>query len=368
MAAQATATKGAFIVVEGLTAVGKSTLVEQLASELDLEIGVVQPPEFKGAVGLLEDDQMALEARHALFFSAICLAARKIDEMLLEGKMVIVDSWVFRTQATHLSLGSTLALKIPAWFPQPDVKILLTCDSSIREERIQQRGTPSGYWKAQCELHTEEILAWYHKNIKGLVEVDTNRSIELVMGELISRVRPTVRKKRELFKSKVSEENLKRKFLQPDLDALDEDIVQCRALIKEAKDMGQEATEQSSESWHDNYNFEESQRQLKMHMNNLGRLSNAREKAEVVSPGNEINTVDVGALVEFKIVGTEKTADAHVGSYLVGEQNRIKGFMSYDAPRVAGLMGSKVGETRRIQLDGGMTDVVITAITRSPLL
>jgi transcription elongation GreA/GreB family factor len=144
--------------------------------------------------------------------------------------------------------------------------------------------------------------------------------------------------------------------------------VKCRALIKEAKDLGQEATEQSSESWHDNYNFEESQRQLKMHLNNLGRLSNAREKAEIVSPPAEFSIVDVGALVEFKILGTEKTFDAHVGSYLVGEINREKGFMSYDAPRVAGLMGGKIGDTRRIQLDRGMTDVIITSVIRSPLL
>jgi thymidylate kinase/transcription elongation GreA/GreB family factor len=368
MASPAASTKGAFVVLEGLTGVGKSTLVQNLAEELDLDWASVQATEYQAAVKLLEDDTLALEARHLLFFSAITLAARQINDLLDEGKMVIVDSWVYRTQATHLALGSSLTLKIPTWFPQPDVKILLTCEESARQKRIQERGTSAGYWKRQCEEHSEEILAWYRKNIKGLVEVDTNRDISLVMGELVSRVRPTVRKRRDLLKSKDTEENLKRRFLQPDLDALDEDIVHCRALIKEAKDMGQEATEQSSESWHDNYNFEESQRQLKMHMNNLGRLSNAREKAEIVTPSEVFETVDVGAHVEFKIHNTEKTGDAHVGSYLVGEQNRIKGFMSYDAPRVAGLMGSKVGETRRIQLDGGMTDVVITAITRSPLL
>ena len=359
---------GAFIVVEGLTGVGKSTLVEKLAADLDLEVCAVPVAEYKSAAVLLEDDELALEARHALFFSAACLAARQINNMLLEGKMVIVDSWVFRTQATHVALGSTLALKIPSLFPQPDIKILLTCDESVRQQRISERGTPTGYWKATCEQHSDEILAWYRKNIKSLVEVDTNRDVALVVGELISRVRPTVRKKRELLKTAQPDESLKRKFLQPDLDALDEDIVKCRALIKEAKDLGQEATEQSSESWHDNYNFEESQRQLKMHLNNLGRLSNAREKAEIVSPPAEFSIVDVGALVEFKILGTEKTFEAHVGSYLVGEINREKGFMSYDAPRVAGLMGGKVGDTRRIQLDRGMTDVVITSVKRSPLL
>ena len=66
---------GAFIVVEGLTGVGKSTLVNRLASDLDLEVCPIQVAEYKPAANLLEDDKMALEARHALFFSALCFAA-----------------------------------------------------------------------------------------------------------------------------------------------------------------------------------------------------------------------------------------------------------------------------------------------------
>jgi len=156
--------------------------------------------------------------------------------------------------------------------------------------------------------------------------------------------------------------------LQSDLDALDVDIEECKRLIKEAKEMGQEAAEQSSESWHDNYNFEESQRLLKMYMNNLGSLSNAREKATLVTPSDDITTVQVGATVEFQVAGSERKETVHIGSYLVGEQNRAKGFMSYDAPRIAGLIGGAVGDKRQIQLDAGLTDVEITSIRRSALI
>ena len=158
------------------------------------------------------------------------------------------------------------------------------------------------------------------------------------------------------------------KFLFADLEALDADIVQNQAHIKEAKEMGQEATEQSSESWHDNYNFEESQRQLKMHMNNLGRLSNMREKAEVVTPAENPLTVEVGTHVHYTIVGAAGVESVHVGSFAVGEVNRAKGFISYDAPRVAGLIGGKRGDTRTIRLDAGDTPVVIVDIKKSDLI
>ena len=366
MAEKKTQPKGAFIVVEGLIGSGKSTVAKELAGELDLEYMVTLPAEFKATFDLLENDPAMLEARHALFFSSLCRVAKIINEKIEQGEMVIIDSWIYRTQATHSALGSTLNLKPPTWFPQPDVKLLLTCSDEIRLSRVAARGRESGYWKSRCEEKSEEILDWYRKNVKGLVEVNVDRDLALIRGELISKVRPTVRKKRELMKAK--EGPASRKFLIADLEALDADIVQNQAHIKEAKDMGQEATEQSSESWHDNYNFEESQRQLKMHMNNLGRLSNMREKAEVVTPVEDPLSVEVGTHVHYTIVGAEGVESVHVGSFAVGEVNRAKGFISYDAPRVAGLIGGKRGDTRTIRLDAGDTPVVIVDIKRSELI
>lgn len=366
MADKKTQPKGAFIVVEGLIGSGKSTVAKELAGELDLEYMVSLPLEYKTAFDSLENDPAMLEARHALFFSSLCKVAKIINEKIDLGEMVIIDSWIYRTQATHAALGSTLNLKPPAWFPQPDVKLLLTCSDEIRIGRVASRGRECGYWKSRCEEKSTEILDWYRKNVKGLVEVNVDREFSLIRGELISKVRPTIRKKRDLMKAK--EGPASRRFLLNDLEALDADIVQNQAHIKEAKDMGQEATEQSSESWHDNYNFEESQRQLKMHMNNLGRLSNMREKAEVVIPTDNPELVDVGTHVFYTIVGTDSVDSVHVGSFAVGDVNREKGFISYEAPRVAGLVGGRRGDTRIIRLDSGDTPVIIIDIKKSELI
>jgi len=366
MADKKTQPKGAFIVVEGLIGSGKSTVAKDLAVQLDLEYMVALPAEYKSTFDFLENDPDVLEARHALYFSSLCRVARIINEKIEHGEMVIMDSWIYRTQATHLVLGSTLNLKPPPWFPQPDVKLLLICSDEVRLSRVAARGRASGYWKSRCEEKSSEILEWYRKNVKGMVEINVDRDLDLIRGELISKVRPTIRKKRDLMK--VKEGPITRNFLQDDLDALDADIIQNQGHIKEAKDMGQEATEQSSESWHDNYNFEESQRQLKMHMNNLGRLSNMREKAKLVIPVENPETVDVAVHVFYKIVGTEEIDSVHVGSFTVGDINRKKGFVSYDAPRVMGLIGGKVGDIRMIRLDGGDAEVLIVDIKKSELI
>lgn len=360
MAAKDKSKNGLFIVVEGLTCTGKSTFAKFLSESLNIEYISPVPDEFRTALEFLEGDKDALEARHCLFHSAMCYTAKLVNAKINQGQMVVVDSWIYRTQASHSAMGSTVLLKIPNWFPQPDLKILLNCAEDTRKDRLLSRGPVTGLWKAHCEDFSVEILQWYKENVKGWIEVDVARDMELVKGELLARVRPTIRRRREQLA--VQTAVVTRKFLQTDLDALDKDIEHCQGLIREAKAMGQEATEQSSETWHDNYNFEEAQRQLKMHMNILGGLSSAREKSEVVqSPENPL-FVDVGVTVYFEVCETGEVENVKIGSYRVSEENRLKGFISYEAPRVSGLMAGKVGEIKNIFSDLGETSVKIQKI------
>jgi len=376
-------TRGVFIVIEGLTGVGKSTAAELVAEKLGIHYVDPFSNEFKSVRRVLDSDPEVLDARYALFFAAVLHAGSAIDSLLSSGESVIVDSWIYRTHATHQSLGSKMNLKAPAWLPEPDVKILLTCDEEVRKARIERRGTPAEHWKRMCEDVSSQILEWYRKNIKKLIEIDVSYaaatpkegddsererqiSVDRMVGDIVAKVRPVIKKRNVGAQPPTA--IVERYFLQQDLNDLDVQIELIRGLIKEAKELGQESTEQSSESWHDNYNFEESQRNLRMHQNTLGGLSNAREKALVVTPSQNPVTVEVGCQVTLKVVGTDRSYDMHVGSYMVCNELRERGFVSYDAAALSGLMGKKVGEVHRVKNGHEEIEVEILSIGRSPRL
>lgn len=156
-----------------------------------------------------------------------------------------------------------------------------------------------------------------------------------------------------------------RLFLHPDLDALDAQIEALKSQIRAVKLEAQEGTEQSSESWHDNYVFEESQRQLKMLLNLLGGLSNARENAVLTAPPGDPQTVEVGTTVEFLMNGQLDAIS--IGSFMVSESLRARDFVSYEAPLAVCLLGLKPGETRLADLNGRAVEVEIRSVTTASL-
>ena len=147
-----------------------------------------------------------------------------------------------------------------------------------------------------------------------------------------------------------------RYFLQSDLDDLDDLIDDVRAQIRRVKLEAQEGTEQSSESWHDNY----AQRQLKMLLNHLGGLSNARENAELVTAAPDSEVVAIGSRVKLRMNG--HTDEIYIGSYMVGVRLRDKEYVSYEAPLAAGLLGARVSEKRTVEIGGKNVEIEVLEI------
>lgn len=157
-------------------------------------------------------------------------------------------------------------------------------------------------------------------------------------------------------------------FLAPDLEDLDAEIARIRAIIRETKLEAQEGTEQSSESWHDNYVFEESQRQLKMYLNHLGGLSKARERAEVISAPTSPEEVTIGTTVSFRIEEERISDTFSIGSYMVFDRLRELDFISYETPIASILMGAKVGDVRSGVVAGRTKTLLIQSITSAESL
>jgi transcription elongation GreA/GreB family factor len=152
-------------------------------------------------------------------------------------------------------------------------------------------------------------------------------------------------------------------FLQFDLDALDAEINVARDEIRRVKLEANESNEQSSESWHDNYTFEESQRQLKMLLNLLGGLSKARERSQVVTPKANPNVTDIGTTVTFVDNDKKFSDEISIGSYMVSKKLMDLDFVSYESPLGALLLGSTVGDTRVGKVGNRELNVTITGIS-----
>ncbi|MEA3248787.1 MAG: GreA/GreB family elongation factor [Patescibacteria group bacterium] len=134
-------------------------------------------------------------------------------------------------------------------------------------------------------------------------------------------------------------------FLQADYDALLERIEDLREKIKDRYKTVVESAEQSSETWHDNYEHEEGQRQIAMLGQRLESLVAVVNAAEMVTP--EVgDQVDIGARVTTEDVESGELRTYAICGFmcLTGAEDAI----SYTSPIAKSLMGAKVGEIREI--------------------
>lgn len=151
-------------------------------------------------------------------------------------------------------------------------------------------------------------------------------------------------------------------FLAEDLRHLRDGIDDVREQIRRAKHESAESVEQSSESWHDNFTFEEAQRQLRMLLNHLAGLSKSLERAELVTAPTDPRRAEVGTRVRFRDETTGLEDEIVIGSAMVGPVMAARGCVSYLAPLGKLLHRAGPGEKRTGQVGGRSVDLEIVAI------
>ncbi len=129
-------------------------------------------------------------------------------------------------------------------------------------------------------------------------------------------------------------------FLKNDLEALD---LQIADLKQQLKDAGQEmgaSTQESSETWHDNFGHEDSTRRFGMISGRLNELQAIRNNAQLIEPPIRINTVGVGCRVVIEDEAGKKRS-VRIGSYFTLSD---KTAASYIAPLGQLLMNAEIGD------------------------
>ena len=174
---------GKFIVIEGLDATGKSTLVEKLAERLNATL--LQCPPRLEAPDLSDTDLRAYfddrpPVQRRAYYRAANLIASEQAEMALQNDHVVMDRyWTSTVAFAALDDDSDLDQEWQGRYPpelrKPDAVILLTVDEENRTKRMSGRGEPITDEEqnlAEDVVHREDVLRVYRRF--DPIEIDTS--------------------------------------------------------------------------------------------------------------------------------------------------------------------------------------------------
>jgi len=133
-------------------------------------------------------------------------------------------------------------------------------------------------------------------------------------------------------------------FLKEDFKKLNTEIGIISQKIKEAKKGIGESCKDNADTWHDNFGFEENQRQYTMWSNQLKELSYINANARIITPDFSSDKVGIGRTVTIQDEESGIIKTFKIGSYVVlGSRDRI----SYESPLAILLINGKVGERKK---------------------
>ena len=100
------------------------------------------------------------------------------------------------------------------------------------------------------------------------------------------------------------------------------------------------AVTQSSETWHDNFGFENAQQQARLLGQRLQDLEHIRKNATIIPLPKNVITVAIGHTVTVRDLETNSIQTFQIGSHITFTKNTI----SYASPLGALFLGKGIGQ------------------------
>jgi len=146
------------------------------------------------------------------------------------------------------------------------------------------------------------------------------------------------------------------------LSRLRDRIASARAAYKAVCDDNPAALESGDTSgWHDNFAFEENQRQMHQLARLVRDLEAVAAQATVVPvPRHEPERVILGAKVAYRFLDEASERRGWLAGWEDGDPER--GRISYNSPVGAALTGAEPGETREVRIGGALRQVEVVEV------
>lgn len=157
MSVQQSSGEHPFIVLEGASGTGKTTVAGLVARALG-GVAYATPPapfiEIRDRIDAACNDHAGAAARCLFYLAGVLYAAGEIAD-LLRTRAVVCDRYIATTVAYHRLLGYSPSLaELAPHLRLPDLTVVLTCDDATRRRRIDGRG-----WSANDQVEERLRLA-----------------------------------------------------------------------------------------------------------------------------------------------------------------------------------------------------------------
>jgi transcription elongation factor GreA len=149
-------------------------------------------------------------------------------------------------------------------------------------------------------------------------------------------------------------------FLLDDLKRLDEEI---SSLCEKIKGIGKEKTEgcqEGADTYHDNFAYEEGERQQAMWSKKLQELVILRNNSRLAIPDIEANCVGMGRTVTVEDEDSDEKKTYTIGSYM--NFTKDTKIISYNSPLARIIIGAKKGEMCNGKIGGKEKTFIILDI------
>lgn len=181
--------KNIFISLEGLSAVGKTTIGEILSGEL-AGVFYKTPPSLFCETRDKMDKKIDITSRFLFYLSGVVQSSREIEK-IIKTKSIICDRYIHTTMCYHSAMGINTQL-IEKWVFDniliPDYTFLIICKENIRQERLEKRGLTYN----DLVERNSGIKTMYLKNFReyNLIEIDNSQNgPEFAVQKILSMVK-----------------------------------------------------------------------------------------------------------------------------------------------------------------------------------